>query len=190
MSDTSVVLSVPRVLEIMRSLAGTPYEDEGVDQLQHALQTAGQAREAGADSEVVVAALLHDIGRAPGVAELFEGKPHDVAGEEFCKQHCGDRVAYLVGQHVAAKRYLVAVDDNYAQSLSPASQRSLVRQGGPFTPEEVAAFEAHPLAQDAARLRIWDDRAKVTDAETEPLSSYEDDLLAVWVPRPAAADKN
>lgn len=172
--------SVPDTLRVLRSMEGNPYEDEGVDQLAHALQTAEQALEADADPEVIAAALLHDIGRAPGVAEYFGGQPHEKAGAEFCRRHCGERTAFLVGQHVPAKRYLVAVDDDYAASLSPASQRSLVRQGGPMTAEEVTEFESNPWSRETAQLRRWDDAAKVPGASTHPLEFYEEALRQVW----------
>lgn len=44
--------------------------------------------------------------------------------------------------------------------LSPASQRSLAVQGGPFTAEEAAAFIAQDFSADAVALRRWDDFAK------------------------------
>jgi predicted HD phosphohydrolase len=52
-----------RVLGLLRSLAGIT-AGFAVDQLEHALQTATRAERAGADDEVVVAALCHDIGKA------------------------------------------------------------------------------------------------------------------------------
>ncbi len=55
-----------RVLVMLRSLA--EIEDGfSVDQLEHCLQTATRAERAGADDEVVVAALCHDIGKAISV---------------------------------------------------------------------------------------------------------------------------
>ena len=54
------------ILEMLRSLRDI--EDGFVtDQLTHALQTATMAERAGADDEVVVAALCHDIGKAISV---------------------------------------------------------------------------------------------------------------------------
>lgn len=51
------------VLELLRALAN--YTDgSAVDQLTHSLQTATRAQRAGADDELVVAALCHDVGRA------------------------------------------------------------------------------------------------------------------------------
>ncbi|MGW5699146.1 hypothetical protein ACWEWX_53005, partial [Streptomyces asiaticus] len=54
---------------LLDGLAGLPYGGEAVDQRTHALQTAWLAMDAGADDELVVAAALHDIGRARPVAQ-------------------------------------------------------------------------------------------------------------------------
>lgn len=172
--------TVPETLAVLENLRDDFDGGEAVDQLAHALQTAEHAHAAGAGDEVVAAALLHDIGRAPGVVEHFPGLPHEEAGARFCRDHCGERAAYLVARHVPAKRYLVVVDDAYAAGLSPASQRSLVRQGGPMTAEEVTAFEAHPWAADAARLRRWDDGAKVPGVRTHDLEFFGAVLARVW----------
>ena len=74
--------------------------------------------------------------------------------------------------HVAAKRYLVAVDPDYVRALSPASLLSLELQGGPMSSDEIAAFESLPHAQAACRLRRYDDAGKDPDADTPPLESY------------------
>ncbi len=145
---------------LIESLAGLPYGGEPVDQRAHALQAAALAQAEGADDDLVLAALLHDVGRAPAVAERYPGLGHDVAGEEFCRETVGERIAWLVGSHAEAKRYLVATDPEYAAVLTPASVRSLEVQGGPMSAEEIVEFEAHPWAQDAVRLRRWDDTAK------------------------------
>ncbi|OPX05575.1 hypothetical protein B1790_31350 [Mycobacterium sp. AT1] len=165
---------------MLRLAAQSPYEDEAVNQLQHALQTAQQARDAGSDDVVVAAALLHDIGRAPAVLDYYGEGVHEYIGSLFCAEHISERAAYLVGQHVPAKRYLVATHPAYGDNLSPASVRSLARQGGPMTPAEVTEFQAHPFHKDAAQLRIWDDGAKDRTAITDDLSSYEDVLHRVW----------
>lgn len=54
-----------RILAHMRLLAGD-YGGFPVDRLQHCLQTAERAAEAGEDEEYVVCALLHDIGDTLG----------------------------------------------------------------------------------------------------------------------------
>jgi predicted HD phosphohydrolase len=61
-----------RVLDMLRSLADIT-DGFATDQLTHCLQTATLAERAGADDEVVVASLCHDIGKAvsvPGHPEI------------------------------------------------------------------------------------------------------------------------
>lgn len=178
---SSPQFSVSDTVDILRLAEESPYEDEAVNQLQHALQTAQSARDAGGDDVMIAAALLHDIGRAPAVLAHYGEGAHERIGELFCAEHISERAAYLVGQHVPAKRYLVATDPTYGDSLSPASVRSLARQGGPMTPAEVTEFQSQPFHQEAAQLRRWDDAAKDGTAVTDQLSSYEAVLQRVWV---------
>lgn len=55
-----------RVLDLLRSL-GDITDGFATDQLTHCLQTATRAERDGADNEVVVASLCHDIGKAISV---------------------------------------------------------------------------------------------------------------------------
>jgi predicted HD phosphohydrolase len=80
--------------------------------------------------------------------------------------------------HVFAKRYLCATEPDYLRSLSPASLLSLRLQGGPCSPEEVAAFERNPYADDAVLLRRWDDLGKTPGLATPPLEHYRPALQA------------
>jgi gamma-butyrobetaine dioxygenase len=149
-----------QLADLIDGLAGLPYGGEAVDQRTHALQTAWYAVDAGADDELLLAAALHDIGRAEPVRAAHPGLPHETAGARFAEHHVGARAAWLIAQHVPAKRYLVATDPAYRDLLSQVSIRSLARQGGPMDSREVAQFARHPMAADAARLRRWDDAAK------------------------------
>lgn len=81
--------------------------------------------------------------------------------------------------HVDAKRYLCHVDAGYWATLSPASQRSLVVQGGPFSADEAAAFLMQPFAGDAVALRRWDDEAKDPAATPPGLAHYRAVLQGV-----------
>ncbi|HEX3514867.1 MAG TPA: HD domain-containing protein [Trebonia sp.] len=171
-----MMLTSDELVDLIDGLAGLPYGGEAVDQRQHALQCAGQAVAAGADDELVLAAALHDIGRAESVRAEFPRLPHEQAGEAFARERVGEDVAWLIGQHVPAKRYLVAADEAYFGQLSPASVRSLERQGGPMDTAEVAKFRSHPRAEDAVALRRWDEGAK--DPEDPGLPMAE--LLRVF----------
>ena len=170
------------LMDILATSAGSFDADEPVDNLAHALQCAGLALADGADDELVVAALFHDIGYHARLKRRWPDLPHEEAGARFAAEVFGERVAWLIAQHVPAKRYLVATDPEYSKSLSPASRRSLKKQGGPMTAKEVAAFESQPWAADAARLRRWDDRAKMVDAPAPSLEDLRDLVKRVQVP--------
>jgi gamma-butyrobetaine dioxygenase len=81
--------------------------------------------------------------------------------------------------HVAAKRYLCAVEPEYAAGLSEASRRSLDLQGGPMSAEEVRLFEQEPWFRSAVAVRRWDDAAKVPGLVVPGLEHYRPCLEAV-----------
>lgn len=161
----------------LRAVEHLPYGGEQLDQLQHALQCAALARAAGAGDELIVAALLHDVGRSPALIDSAQGADHGENAERWLAPRTGARVAWLVGQHVPAKRFLCAVEPYY--DLSEPSARSLRAQGGPMTPGEVEQFRAHPDAGQAIDLRRWDDLAKDPEARVAPLADYEAPLRRV-----------
>jgi gamma-butyrobetaine dioxygenase len=122
----------------------------------HMLQAGALAEAAGADRALVAAALLHDIGHLREEADTR----HEQAGATWLSQWFGEAVTEPVRLHVAAKRYLCAVEPGYFGLLSAESVRTLARQGGPMSATEASAFEALPYAMDAVAVRRWDDEAK------------------------------
>ncbi len=52
------------VLALLEASADSDYYGESISQLAHALQAAQSARDADADDELILAALLHDIGHS------------------------------------------------------------------------------------------------------------------------------
>ncbi|WP_301149258.1 HD domain-containing protein [Mycobacterium simiae] len=155
-----MTLSRDMLAALIDGLAGLPYGGEVVDQRAHALQTGWQAEQFGCDDELLLAATLHDVGRAKPVAAQWPDLPHELSGAEFARMHLGERAAWVIAQHVPAKRYLVATDQDYRDHLSPASVTSLHRQGGPMSKAEAARFSAQPGAAEAVMVRRWDDNAK------------------------------
>lgn len=154
---------------------------EKVSQLEHMLQSAELAREDGASDALVAAALLHDIGHfevpEPEDAEnLAADMAHEVVAARALAGLFGVEVWRPVALHVAAKRYLSATEAGYVEGLSPASLASLKVQGGPFTPQQARRFEGLPFAEDAIRLRRYDDGAKRAGWVCSPLSDYRDML--------------
>jgi predicted HD phosphohydrolase len=55
---------------------------------------------------------------------------------------------------------------------------SLELQGGAFNAAEVTAFRSIPFAEEAVRIRLWDDAAKSPGCETPPIEHYRATLLA------------
>lgn len=144
---------VKAVERLLLSLRGV-WDEEAVDELDHALQSAARAREDGADDELVLASALHDLAHSPLIGGTAIRR-HDRMAYEWLAPRFGERVGWLAGAHVAAKRYLAATDSGYA--LSKTSEESLHRQGGPTIDPE---FLDHPWWGDALRLRHYDDAAK------------------------------
>jgi len=159
---------------------GSARYGETVTQLEHALQCAALARRARADDEVVLAALLHDVGHLVSRAPERPSGHHGHEGSALLRPWVSARVAWLVEHHVVAKRYLCTVDPRYAERLSPASVHSLGVQGATLELEERLALEIRPWFADAVRIRRWDDEAKVAGACVPPLIAYRP-LLERWL---------
>jgi predicted HD phosphohydrolase len=74
----------PTIMNMLRALEGF-HVGFGLDQLQHALQTATRAKRANASDEMVLAALLHDVGKVisiEGHAEVAAGILHSYVAED------------------------------------------------------------------------------------------------------------
>ena len=149
---------------------------------EHMLQAGALAEAAGAESPLVAAALLHDIGHLLGEDEDEDEDEdrHGEAGADWLSQWFRDAVTEPVRLHVTAKRYLCAADAEYFGLLSAESVRTLSLQGGPMTATEVAAFEALPFSRDAVAIRRWDDQAK-DPAVTAPRFAHFAPLLEALV---------
>jgi predicted HD phosphohydrolase len=140
---------------LLRSLRGV-WDEDAVDELDHSLQAAARARDDGADDELLLAAALHDLAHSPEFGGIAP-QHHDRIAREWLTPRFGDRVGWLAGAHVAAKRYLMATDPDYATTLSDVSVDSLHHQGGA---DVDPAYVDHPWWPDALRLRHYDDAAK------------------------------
>lgn len=179
--------TVDEIFQLLEERGQGSYFGEPVSQLEHALQCAQLASKEGADRELVAAALLHDVGHllhAEGedVADRGGDTEHEHLGEAWLSAHFGPAVTHPIALHVAAKRYLCATDPEYFGRLSPASVQSLTLQGGPMSSAEVADFEANEFADDALRLRHWDDLAKEEGLQVPGLPHYREILESLMRP--------
>jgi putative nucleotidyltransferase with HDIG domain len=185
------------IISLLNASGSTPYIGEPISQLEHSLQCAHQAATSTprAPDDTILAALLHDIGQfvpedeltavLKGGAEVQDmntegemgGSVGRVGHEELGARYLNalgfdEKITKLVGNHVAAKRYLCAVDSTYHDALSDASKKSLMFQGGPMDKNEVEAFESDELCRDMVRLRRWDDGAKIVGLEVQRAEAY------------------
>lgn len=138
--------------------------------LDHGLQCADVLRRHSPDDvDMQIAGLVHDLGH---VAVPNDADGHGRHGRVLFAGLLGERVADLVELHVPAKRYLVTVEAKYFGGLSEGSIRTLAEQGGPMTPDEVAAFEAEPRYQEAIVLRRADEAAKIPGRQVPGLDTW------------------
>ena len=172
-----MALTLEDIRGLYREHGDVAYSGEPVTQLEHALQSGLLAEAAGADDALIAAAFLHDLGHllnrqgdtpsARGIDDL-----HQYYALPFLRPVLPDSVLEPIRLHVDAKRYLCAVDEAYFGYLSADSVRSLELQGGIFSADQARDFAARPYAEDAVRLRRWDDLAKVAGKPTPDLAHY------------------
>ena len=165
------------IFDLFARRGAQEYMGEPVSMAQHMEQSAACALADGAPDGLVAAALLHDIGHFVGdfpIDALEKGQDnyHEQAAAAFLENHFPAEVVEPIRLHVAAKRYLCAVDTGYYGQLSDASVHSLKVQGGPMTTDEIRRFEANPNHRDALRLRRYDDDGKVSGLSIKPVTDY------------------
>jgi predicted HD phosphohydrolase len=90
-----------RVLDQLRGLAGS-LAGYKVDRLEHSLQSATRAYRDGADNEMVVAALLHDIG------DLLAPHNHSEMAAAVLRPYVSERTYWVVKQHGLFQSYYYA----------------------------------------------------------------------------------
>jgi predicted HD phosphohydrolase len=146
------------ILGMLRSLSNIT-DGFATDQLTHCLQTATLAERAGADPEVVVAALCHDIGKAISVPN------HPGIAAEILKPYVRDEVFKMIKVHqdFQGKHY-------YAHFGGDPEAREKHR-------EALSADEWELAARFADE---WDQIAFDPDYDTEPLEHFEDVVRQVF----------
>ena len=147
------------------------YLGEPVSMGEHMLQGAAIAEQNGQPEEIIVGALLHDIGHFTSEFGTFtmddtEDRHHEDAGAEVLEWFFPTVITDCVRYHVAAKRYLCATRPDYFRRLSEASVHSLKLQGGPMSAVEVADFEKNPNLKEIVAVRYLDDAGKRAGMET------------------------
>lgn len=127
-----------------------------VTRLEHSLQTATRARQAGADIDWVVAALLHDIG------DQLAPYNHAEYAASVLRPYVREEVTWVVEQHGTFQSYY------YAHHLGRD------RNGRD-------AFADHPWYQLCIDFcSQWDQRSFDPSGPMDPLDSFADDVREVF----------
>ena len=147
-----------RVIMLLESL-GEIVDGFATDQLTHCLQTATLAERAGADDEVVIAALCHDVGKAISVAN------HPAIAASILQPYVRADVYEMIRVHqdFQGRHY-------YAHFGGDPDAREQHRAS--LTPEQ---FELAAKFADE-----WDQIAFDPNYNTLPLSHFEAKLRAVF----------
>ena len=157
--------------DIFKRCGDEEYLGEPVTMAQHMLQGAFLAEKKGFSEDIIVAALLHDIGHFTSEFGKFSmldtvDKYHEDAGAQVLEAFFPSVVTDCVRYHVAAKRYLCKKDKSYLKKLSVASIHSLNLQGGPMSDDEVSEFEKKQNLKKIIEVRYLDDAGKEPEMTT------------------------
>ena len=163
--------------DIFERRGGEEYLGEAVTMAEHMLQGATIAEQNGMPEDVIVGAVLHDIGHSTSEFGTYaptdtKDRHHEDAGAEVLAPFFPSVITDCVLYHVAAKRYLCATKPEYFKRLSPASVHTLELQGGPMNADEVAEFEKNPNLEKIIQVRYLDEAGKRADMETPDFQHF------------------
>lgn len=180
LSETEILEIKTVITRLFQLYGDKDYIGEYVSQLEHALQCAYLAEVNGEEPEMILAALLHDIGHlvvyemedSSMVPDYLGARHHEKLGADYLRKlGMGESIPELVESHVLSKRWL-STDPSYHEKLSKASKQTLIRQGGPMTEQECDKYLEHPRHIQFTSLRLYDDGAKVIGKKTRNLEYY------------------
>jgi predicted HD phosphohydrolase len=145
-----------RVITALRSL-DTVMLGFPVSQLTHCLQTATRAERAGADTDMVIGSLCHDIGK------VLPGTDHCAVAAQVLRPYVRPDVAAVVGSHWA---FQLRYTSPSIPGSDPEMRRRYVRRSW------------YALAEQFSDE--WDQAAFDPEYDTLPLEHFEDRLREVF----------
>ena len=148
-----------RVLDQLRSLSGS-LSGYKVDRLEHSLQSATRAHRDGVDEEMVVAALLHDIG------DLLSPYNHSEMAAAVLRPYVSEKTYWIVRHHGLFQSYY------YAHHT-----------GGDRNARD--AYRDHPWYQDTVDFcQRWDQSSFDPEYESLPLEFFEPMVQRIFAREP------
>ena len=192
--------SINKIISLYDKYGKADYIGENVSQIEHALQCGQLAINKGYSNEIIIGALLHDIGQLIGLSMLNDNdidneygliskigdsdinlnlgvSGHEYIGGKYLRKHgISEYVVKLVENHVIAKIYLVKHDSNYMKNLSDASKQTMIYQikNRQNIDLEMEEFEKSIYFEDSIKIRLLDDEAKNKEMITQPIEFYID----------------
>jgi predicted HD phosphohydrolase len=145
-----------RLLRELASQADETLSGYRITRLQHGLQAATRARREGADTDWVVAALLHDIG--DGLAP----QNHDRFAAEIMRPFMREEVTWVVEHHGIFQMYYYAHHYGWYRELR----------------EKYADSPYYQSCVDFCER--WDQSSFDPDYPMDPLDSFADEVRAVF----------
>ncbi len=131
-----------------------------IDRFQHSLQTATRAHREGAEEEMVVAALLHDIG------DTISPENHSELGASVLQPYVSAKTHWIIKHHGVFQGYY------YFHHV-----------GGDRDARE--RFRGHPMFQPCADFcHRWDQNSFDPEYDTMPLEAFEPALRRVFARKP------
>lgn len=145
-----------RLLRELASQADETLSGYKITRLQHGLQSATRARRDGADTDWVVAALLHDIG--DGLAP----QNHDRFAAEIMRPFMREEVTWVVEHHGIFQMYYYAHHYGWDRELREK-------------------YKDSPYYQSCVDFcERWDQSSFDPDYPMDPLESFADEVRAVF----------
>lgn len=137
-----------RILSMLRALEGY-VQGFAINQLEHSLQTATMAERAGADPDIVVTALCHDIGK------IVSNANHPAVSAEIIRPWVSEKAYWIVKHHqdFQGRHYYGRI------GLDPEMRRKHV------------GHEFYEAAEEF--VDEWDQAAFDPDYDTLPLEHFE-----------------
>lgn len=127
-----------------------------ISRLQHSLQSASRAEADGADKELIVAALIHDLG------DDLAPENHSQLAACIIRPYVREEVTWVVNMHGLFQMQFYG-----AQMGLPV--------------DEYLAYKDHPWFESCQRFcKDWDQMAFDPDYPTQPLSHFESLLREVF----------
>ena len=148
-----------RILECLRGLENSlgGYQ---IDRLQHSLQTATRAENDGADEEMIVAALIHDLG------DELAPYNHSQYAASIIRPYVRPEVSWVINYHGLFQNYY------YVHFF-----------GGDRNERDI--YKDHPYYQSCVHFcEAWDQASFDPDYPTQPLEHFEPMVRRIFT-RPA-----